>query len=580
MPTRPAAVRLLIGILVPAVIAGLGALAASPADGAEEEPDEQSTELPEHGDAAAPSSHGSATPAATASANSDDTYRAALAALSAVGGGPHTLNITGSFTLEDDGDPLYTGTQDLTVNGNGFTIDGGGFSTILVFNPTSDALLTVNDLTFTNGDSAPDGGALDVESGGGAQVNNSNFLDNETDDDGGAIDVDPDGITLGVNGGTFDDNVANRDGGAIYVDAESTGIDVLIDGATFEANSTDEDDGGAINHDSGGGSLTIRNSTFVQNQSDDVGGAINADFGVPITIENSTFDRNTAVRDDAGAIDTGEDTTITRSTFSGNRTLNGDGGAIDSSAEGVTRLDVIDSTFTANAAFQPEAPYASGGGISLEPANVTTIDGSTFSGNEAEEGGAIDLLGSATITNSTLTGNVAEDEGGGVYTTNLPDELTLIHVTMSGNSAPEGANVFTEAGDVMNTFATVFADPQGGGDNCDLNAATVNSTGWNWSTDDSCDLGDPTDTENGADPQLEALGDFGGLTQTMPPVIGSPLIDAIPESDDDTAVDQRDVARPQDGDLDGTLAFDIGAVEVLVEAPGEGPVAAAPPFTG
>ena len=57
------------------------------------------------------------------------------------------------------------------------------------------------------------------------------------------------------------------------------------------------------------------------------------------------------------------------------------------------------------------------------------------------------------------------------------------------------------------------------------------------------------------------------------------VVDAIPESADDTPIDQRDIARPQDGDLDGTLAFDIGAVEIVVEA-GEGPVAAAPPFTG
>ncbi len=195
------------------------------------------------------------------------------------------------------------------------------------------------------------------------------------------------------------------------------------------------------------------------------------------------------------------------------------------------------------------------------------------------------MIGQTTIRNATITGNTASDEGGGIYTTALPDTINLDHVTIAGNTAPEGANIFIEEGDVLNTFGTVISDPLGGGVNCELNGGTVNSTGWNWSTDDSCDLSDPTDTEDGADPQLEALGDFGGPTGPRPPALASPLVDAIPEADCILDVDQRDVPRPQDADLDGTLACDIGAVELLVEEPevpgqGEGPVAAAPPFTG
>jgi hypothetical protein len=59
------------------------------------------------------------------------------------------------------------------------------------------------------------------------------------------------------------------------------------------------------------------------------------------------------------------------------------------------------------------------------------------------------------------------------------------------------------------------------------------------------------------DPALGALADNGGPTQTMRPLPGSPVIDAI-ACTDAPATDQRGVPRPQ------FVQCDIGAVEYSV----------------
>ena len=58
-----------------------------------------------------------------------------------------------------------------------------------------------------------------------------------------------------------------------------------------------------------------------------------------------------------------------------------------------------------------------------------------------------------------------------------------------------------------------------------------------------------------ADPLLAPLGDYGGPTQTMPPLPGSPAIDAA-GSTDPGGTDQRGLPRFVNG------ALDIGAVEI------------------
>ena len=61
-------------------------------------------------------------------------------------GTPNTLNITGSFVMDDGGNPDYTGSQPLTINGNGNTVDMDDSGAFL--NLFTSAAVVINDLTL------------------------------------------------------------------------------------------------------------------------------------------------------------------------------------------------------------------------------------------------------------------------------------------------------------------------------------------------------------------------------------------------------------------------------------------------
>ncbi len=88
------------------------------------------------------------------------------------------------------------------------------------------------------------------------------------------------------------------------------------------------------------------------------------------------------------------------------------------------------------------------------------------------------------------------------------------------------------------------------------------SNGFNFSDDASCGFTAGTDRQNAGDPNLGALADNGGPTETRLPQSGSPLIDAIPlascqaDGAGGITTDQRGLARPSGP------GCDIGAVEV------------------
>ena len=158
------------------------------------------------------------------------------------------------------------------------TIEGGGY-TISGDNRyrifyNDGGALTINDLTMTKGQ---------VENKGGAIVNWKG--------------------TLAISGSRFIRNSANW-GGAIDNDGE-----LSISNSVFNGNSTD-DGGGAI---SNAGELNIINSSFSGNSAS-WGGAIRNWRGLSIT--SSTFSDNWA--DEGGAVVNWGELSITNSTFSGN----------------------------------------------------------------------------------------------------------------------------------------------------------------------------------------------------------------------------------------------------------------------
>ena len=83
---------------------------------------------------------------------------------------------------------------------------------------------------------------------------------------------------------------------------------------------------------------------------------------------------------------------------------------------------------------------AYGGGISfhsVSAGDILSIDDSAITGNTAKNGAGLDILGTAWIHNSAITGNatLANGSGGGIYAAGANAYVTLINVTVSGNSS-------------------------------------------------------------------------------------------------------------------------------------------------
>jgi len=294
----------------------------------------------------------------------------------------------------------------------------------------------------------------------------------------------------------------------------------------------------------------------------------------------------------------GADVTLQDITLTGGRERD-DGGAIDMNNGDLT---VLRSSLTGNCAL------SDAGAIENEDGDITIIE-STLSNNRADDtaGAVRSKRGNTTIVNSTITGNSQRFNGAIDSGQDLADaSLTLVYADVVDNvvdatpscdiaAADLGATVDDEVGAqqdmavanvyVVNTFSSfgsVIALPSGG-PNCFVETGTT-SLGYNYSDDDTCEFTDPTDTEDGADPQLGALADNGGPTQTRLPALTSPLVNVIPIDacgDGDglagfaVTTDQRGVSRPQE------TGCEIGAVELEAPPiPPPPPIVLEPTFTG
>jgi hypothetical protein len=284
-------------------------------------------------------------------------------------------------------------------------------------------------------------------------------------------------------------------------------------------------------------------------------------------------------------------------------------------------LTVANSVVTGNKA---ETINGNGGGIFVKGGNLT-VDSSTISDNDSELlGGGIGMDGnlasgaaSATVRNSTLSGNTALDHGGGAYFS-FKNPATVQNSTVYDNYAGDSGGGLYHFGRnggpglivTGSTITTNYGDDRGGGvAGSDLTGYTPpairdsivaeNTTGTGPGSDISAltatmDVGfsligdpDPDTTINptgpnliGLAPQLGALTNNGGSTETQKPAPTSPVVDA--GSAFGLTSDQRGQARPFDAitaNAVGGDASDIGAVELQVSdiAAPPGPPTTTPP---
>jgi predicted outer membrane repeat protein len=266
------------------------------------------------------------------------------------------------------------------------------------------------------------------------------------------------------------------------------------------------------------------------------GGGIRANASTTITLRRTTISGNLSPGGFGGGLFVGGNstTTIVDSTFSGNTSTSYGGGIFT-----YGRVTIVGSTITGNTA------GASGGGAilyaSIAP-NVATVVNSTITGNSANRAGGIDAYtGTVNLRNVTVTNNTATANGGGVRRSGGAT-LTIQNSIVANNTAPTGPDVFGQAN----------------GNAFNLIESTSGASGT---------IGTGSDI-TGQDPQLGALANNGGLTQTLRPSATSPAINAgnpagcVNETGGTLTQDQRAVTRPQPAGG----RCDIGAVELQTAA--------------
>lgn len=242
----------------------------------------------------------------------------------------------------------------------------------------------------------------------------------------GGIELDIDDLVIDGNGHTIDGNNKSR----IFI---ITGNNITIKNITFKNGHSYENYNAPFNNHGGAikinfnRNISINNCEFINNASEDEGGAI-YNRGGELTIKHSTLDRNMAEEGEGGAIynDNGS-STISRSTLKCNTALIG--GAIYNTGS----LNILESALNENI-----TRSLGGGGAIYNLRGDVTIEHSTLDKNMAEEGegGAINNFeGILTIKKSNLNENTAigtKGEGGGI---NNYDKLIIVESTLNNNTA-------------------------------------------------------------------------------------------------------------------------------------------------
>ncbi|MCC7359726.1 MAG: CSLREA domain-containing protein [Anaerolineales bacterium] len=217
----------------------------------------------------------------------------------------------------------------------------------------------------------------------------------------------------------------------------------------------------------------------------------------------------------------------------------------------------------------------SGGGLAALSGAITRINQSTIGpGNVGGNlGGGVFNDGSLLeIRNSTVSGNSAR-LGGGLHNNNN-SVATLIHTTVAFNHASiSGGGVATAGGSSTEAGRSLLAgNTSAGQSNCFSDAATHTSLGHNLlgqnGSAGGCPMGTGDEVLAGGivsaiAPGLQPDPVYGVLVHQPHPL--GPALDAIPLGVDcaTPSYDARNLARPRDAGNDGSLACDIGAVELI-----------------
>lgn len=220
---------------------------------------------------------------------------------------------------------------------------------------------------------------------------------------------------------------------------------------------------------------------------------------------------------------------------------------------------------------------AGGGGINNDGSLI--VSSSTFSGNSAtgtSAGGGIFNSGMLTVSGSTFSNNSASFDGGGIYSS---VSLIVTASTFYGNSASTGGGILNDGGTLTVNGSTFFGNTStigtgagiytggtvtmansilaGNSDNSYADNFTFGGTYINRA-------GNLVGNGSGSvSPDLSALGNYGGPTETMIPLPGSPAICAGLAANVVGSTDQRGLPNTNStyAGYTSTPCVDAGAVQ-------------------
>jgi hypothetical protein len=391
-------------------------------------------------------------------------------------------------------------TKNLDIEGSGagsLVIDGNNAST--VFSVSSRVIATISGLTIAHGS------ATDASKAGGGIVNSG---------------------TLTLNNCAVEGNQApsGGSGGGIF----NSGM-LTLNNCAVENNRAPSGDGGGIDN-AARATLAMTNCTVSGNTAPHGGGIGNLET---MTLTSCTVSNNSAAGGDpskGGGIYTYGTATLTNCTVAGNSAMSVQGTlSLGGGIYGRHTLTLTNCTVSNNSA-------DSGGGIlNIHKATLTgcTISGNsatgvTFSRNSGIAGGILsrDLL---TPTNCTVANNFAAKAGGGVYGdegTAVQGTVNIANCTVAGNSAGSaggGIDANSKKCTLANAIIAANRLTGSGGTGPDVHGS-ISSVGFNL-------IGNPsgsdgwvrTDLQN-RNPLLSMLRNYGGATETMALLPGSPAI--------------------------------------------------------
>jgi hypothetical protein len=456
-----------------------------------------------------------------------------------IGFAPALAGATISLTTRDpaaaDGPSAFAVSSSITIDGGsaGVTVArsaAGGTPAFRLFDVAASGALTLQHLTLRGGlaqgfGDASTGGAIFNQ--GSLRVSASTLAGNSAAPGGSGGGISARGGNVTVSASTLSGNSADSYGGGIL----ATDANVTVSNSTLSGNSRG---GISVN----GGSLTVSATTLSRNSGSGpfAGGGITA-YSANVMVSNSTLSGNSS----GGIYASGGSLTVIASTLSDN-TADGGGGGIFAGGGIVTVVTVSNSTLSGNTA------STWGGGIYATEDSTVNVSNSTLSGNTAPASGGGIFVGpncTVNVINSTLSGNsaggadVVGASGGGIAAfVGTNGTVTLKNTLVAGNTVEE-QRIGVTPSDVTGTLDT--------------------ANSWNnlVGTGGSGGLIDGVQGNRVGviNPRLAPLGNYGGPTQTMALLPGSPALNAGSNAFAAGATDQRGLPRIAGG------AVDIGAFE-------------------